>query len=114
MYDELIKRLYENCILYQQAADAIAELEDRLAIADEDKIKFFLQIPRWIPATERPPEKEEIYWCYTNQGAMCECRWTNDKYGLGTFDRWGWNIMDVPQYQKITHWMPLPEPPKEE
>ena len=35
MYDELVKRLrepcqYENCVLCQQAADAIEELENKL------------------------------------------------------------------------------------
>ena len=37
-----------------------------------------------------------------------------DRFGMGVSESWGWNIMDVPQYQKVTHWMPLPKPPKEE
>lgn len=82
-----------------EAADAIEELSK----------------PRWISVEERLPKEEaEIYWCYTNMGIMCECRWTNNRFGVGESDKWGWNIMDVPQYQKVTHWMPLPEPPKEE
>lgn len=50
MYDELVKRLrepcqYENCILCQQAADAIAELQKRVPkaphgrLADADEMK---------------------------------------------------------------------------
>ena len=101
--DELVKRLREHNgwalnETLDQAADAIEELSK----------------PRWIPVTERLPKEEEIYWCYTNMGIMCECRWTNNRWGLGESDKWGWNIMDVPQYQKVTHWMPLPEPPEEE
>lgn len=97
-----------------EAADAIEERCQQVDKFAEEAARLYAKQPKWIPVTERPPEKEEIYWCYTNQGAMCECRWTNDRYGLGASDRWGWNVMDVPQYQKVTHWMPLPEPPMEE
>lgn len=70
---------------------------------------------RWTSVDERlPKEVKEVYWCYTNMGIMCECRWTNNRYGLGESDKWGWNIMDVPQYQRVTHWIELPEAPKEE
>ena len=119
MYDGLIKRLRETSCgaentLWWQAADAIEELI--CEVADEHNTRLDAEErQRWVPVTERLPKEEaEIYWCYTNMGIMCECRWTNNRWGLGESDRWGWNIMDVPQYQKVTHWMPLPQPPKEE
>lgn len=70
---------------------------------------------RWIPVVERLPEEERnIYWVYTDFGSMHECRWTNNRFGLGESDTWGWSIFDVPQHSKVTHWRELPEPPKEE
>lgn len=74
--------------------------------------------PKWIPVTEKLPEKEKrTYWICTDTGYQCECRWTNNRFGIGESDEWGWNIADVPQYHKVTAWMFLPEPyepPKEE
>lgn len=70
---------------------------------------------QWVPVTERLPEEERnIYWVYTDFGSMHECRWTNNRFGLGESDTWGWSIFDVPQHSKVTHWRELPEPPKEE
>lgn len=68
----------------------------------------------WIPVSEKLPEKEKrLYWVCTDTGYQCQCRWTNDVYGLGASDRWGWKILDIPQYQKVIAWMPLPECYKE-
>lgn len=65
---------------------------------------------RWIPVTERLPEKRrETYWVCTDTEAQCECRWTDNKFGLGSSE-WGWSIFDYPQYSKVVAWMPLPEP----
>ncbi len=72
---------------------------------------------RWIPCSERLPEEEEEerhYWVCTDTGYQCQCRWTNDVYGFGASDRWKWKIFDIPQYQKVVAWMPLPKPYKEE
>lgn len=68
--------------------------------------------PRWHRVEEPPKEEHRTYLVYTDTGYMCSCRWTNNVYGLGESDRWGWSIADVPQFQNVTHWMPI-EPPKE-
>ena len=67
-------------------------------------------IPTWILCSERLPKKEEAtYLICTETGYMCSCRWTNDMYGLGSneWSKWGWHIMDKPQYAKVVAWMPL-------
>lgn len=70
-------------------------------------------IPHWIPVTERLPNKEEkSYWVCLEGGGQCQCRWTNDVYGLGAneWSKWGWKKVDLPQYSKVVAWMPIPEP----
>lgn len=64
----------------------------------------------WIPCSERLPKKEEAtYLICTETGHMCSCRWTNNMYGLRSneWSKWGWHIMDKPQYAKVVAWMPL-------
>lgn len=117
-YKDLIKRLraHNGWALndtLDEAADAIentSKAYQMMAEAYEAEVTK----PQWIPVTERlPEEKRASYLCLT--GGHChEVRWTNNRYGLGESDRWGWSIFDIPQYSKVTHWMPLPEPPKED
>lgn len=135
MYDELVKRMRKcateagacktceldsnpSCtdVLMEQAADAIEQLCNAGSAygrgwtlgydAGREESK-----PRWIPVTERLPAAErKHYWVCTNSGYQCECRWTNNLFGLGESGEWGWSIFDIPQYQKVVAWMPLPEP----
>ena len=130
MYDDLIKRLRNRRICIQQlgtlndypllgeAADAIDELSRDLDSMNEANIALYGALPKWIPVTEWLPEAErKSYWVCTDTGYQCECRWTNNRFGIGELDKWGWSIFDIPQYQKVVAWMPLPkpyEPPKEE
>lgn len=70
--------------------------------------------PQWMPCSERLPEtdKARSYWVCTDAGYQCQCRWSNDMYGLGAneYSEWGWHIMDKPQYARVIAWMPLPAP----
>lgn len=68
----------------------------------------------WIDVNERLPEKAETVLCY--------CKNTSTELGtmtIGSCDK-GWFLQyevggtSYPHhYWKVTHWMPLPEPPKE-
>lgn len=108
--------------LYNEAADAIEELSKRVdeSIPKDDAEIIIAEVakPRWIPVTERLPEKEKrTYWICTDTGYQCECRWTNNRFGIRESDEWGWSIFDITQYQEAVAWMPLPkpyEPPEEE
>ena len=103
MYDELIKQLREctpemngEKTLWHQAADAIEELENRLNLWRQDKIR------RWIPVTERLPEKYDrvlVFSKATRMGRSID------------FINADGNWYTTP---KVTHWMPIPELPKEE
>lgn len=59
--------------------------------------------PRWIPVTERLPEKHQ--WCLVVGENLYDMDFINSR-GV-------WTIHDKP-YAPIDYWMPLLEPPKEE
>lgn len=64
-----------------------------------------LKATEWIPVSEPPKEKRKEYLCYykyepESPDVICE----NTYYGSG---HW------LSDGDKVTHWMPLPEAPKE-
>lgn len=106
MYEEFVKRLRMQAdaerffcgepMLYEQAADAIEELSK----------------PRWIPVTEEPPLKVgddgyNGYLVYAN-GYYEVADYTTDK-----FDNVPYFHVNGEYEPDVTHYIPLPEPPKE-
>ena len=64
--------------------------------------------PKWIPVTERLPEKYGFVLVYTIDKIVGEAVLINiDKF------YWAGSDEDAEPIA-VTHWMPLPEPPKEE
>lgn len=62
----------------------------------------------WIPVSERMPEEGGRYWCYVeeqNSLGKSHYQWNCSWNG----EIWGGAMM----YGRVTHWMPLPNPPKE-
>lgn len=57
----------------------------------------------WIPVTERLPEKNGSYLVYV-YGDVTEMEYWHGK----------WHRLRDDYTKAVTHWMPLPEPPKEE
>lgn len=120
-YESIAASLNESVELVRKLNKQIGELQKQVAYWQAQLTKSMcgetlaeLEKPRWIPATERLPREELcFYLCYTDEGVIVECLWTNNRTGLGPLGEWGWRFMDVPSHQHITHWMPLPEPPKE-
>ena len=125
MYDELIKQLRylakvysicenENMQEYKlavKAADAIEELvkeNESLAadLADSNERRKKNRKPQWIPVTERLPEENGSYLAF--DGKVLELFYDKD------WDDAAWTdpVENYMTYQP-THWMPLPEPPKD-
>ena len=65
------------------------------------------EMSRWIPCSERMPDKSGTYLASTNMGdvGLAECDWDYE-YGM----YWSAEYLDV---DAIVAWMPLPEPYKE-
>lgn len=63
-------------------------------------------IQRWIPVTERLPEEQKNVIAYTDVGSFAEtAHWTGYRWEK----TWDFEVL-----YGVTHWMPLPEPPKGE
>lgn len=61
-------------------------------------------VQKWIPVTERLPEDGEVVLVYGTRGGIY----------TAYANRGGWHKMNSKShYCNPTHWMPLPEPPKE-
>ena len=81
-----------------------------------------MESPKWIPVTERLPKKDGDYLCYKESGLYEVFGFAKDGRKKHKYDffrdwknvwyfyssEWGYITTD-----SVTHWMPLPEPPKE-
>ena len=79
----------KRSILYDQAADAIEELQ--------------AQMPRWISVEERLPEEEKIVIAQSANTGKLFLAWI-----IGG-EWWTENLFDL----HVLRWMPLPAPPEE-
>lgn len=109
MHDELVKRLRilsgtDNISEFDEAADVIEELDADKAALNGTVTNLLEQIkdlasPSWNPVTERLPREQETVLTWGKQGVIL-IDWRHD-------NKWCF-------CRGVTHWMPLPEPPKEE
>lgn len=93
-----------------EAADRIANQNTHILALQKEIEDLRAQLPRWIPVTERLPDdpvkKVLIFVPHTHGNIVDVGRY------LGA-DGWvleGWYLTQT----SVTHWMPLPEPPKED
>lgn len=124
--------------LWHQAADAIEELQvvvDRLTaqtnmVFEKTEGRTVIKFePKWIPVTERLPEDGEYLVAYTlniipPKKVIDVCYFAKNLYKVDKYDfadkkrKSGFYQYDGEYgfYERtgITHWMPLPQPPKEE
>lgn len=106
----------QRCLAILEAANAIEELSMRLhgdeaAIAGmkrEIERMVVAGKPRWLPVTERLPGNGTkclvARYDYVTKTPFVDLLW---------FDNSWWDRLNSGDYA-VTHWMPLPEPPKEE
>ena len=102
----LMELLYDSNVRCDQG---IEHLADDIA----DVIAHGVTIQRWVPVTERLPEKQRDCLCFCNIDGYT-------KYPFCMVLRY--HLVDEkPHFQheceyglRVTHWMPLPQPPKGE
>ena len=117
MYDELIKRLNAYSALYEnhggitaEAADAIEELSrENESLAKSVNEASEILRKRWIPVTERLPEYDSVVLVTDGEDVGTGYRYTLGEIG---FTGWAVPFADIEE-DNVSHWIPLPEPPKE-
>lgn len=87
-------------------ADVVGKEEwDKLMFLVEEANKVLESAPKWISVKERLPEKGISVLCACRANIFCVMKWD----GIDWFE----NPTHVYMSGFVTHWMPLPEPPKE-
>ena len=82
------------------------ELVDPIEAVADYLLDSGVTVQQWIPVTERLPEDEKKVLCILEDGFFCILEWKS-------WD-WLWNDgHNVYAEKDVTHWMPLPQPPKE-
>lgn len=80
----------------------------KVAYCPEGRFRIIPE-PQWIPVTERLPEEGEFVLVY---GDLYPNK--HDGGVIAVSKRMDWNYWQgFGRERNITHWMPLPEPPKE-
>ena len=64
----------------------------------------------WRPI-ETAPMDGTIIDLWSQSGRQADCKWDTSWtfWGMGGFDTMDW--VGIPEWEKPTHWMPLPDPP---
>ena len=119
MYEKLVGRMRKRAdSLYNASRFYDGDAEDAAILYKAADAIEELSKPRWIPVTERLPEEQINPNTQDFEYVLCVTIWGDVrpfKYGtpIGQKEAHFWNGAGyVDAY--VTHWMPLPTPPKEE
>ena len=88
---------------------------DTNAVLDSIDQQPTIDIPRWIPVSEQLPEPDK-YVLVIVYGKPAKNITLHGAVELAEYDPEGWILEMWPEWMdaRVTHWMPIPEPPKEE
>ena len=98
-------RYCDECVFHKDEEGCIRRQKEIIA---DHLIANGVTIQKWIPVTEMLPDSEKCVLVYSQDGGVAE-----GKYNA-RFKEWvqfRWNVTEL---NNVTHWMPLPEPPKGE
>ncbi len=84
-----------------------ALMEDALAVIKQLENKEPVQ--EWISVKDRLPEPNKLVLCWWESGDG-----EREHYGFATFQSHGVWYVSNEGMPEVTHWMPLPQPPKGE
>ena len=126
MYEVLVKRLrglpaesftFEIMDALHEAANAIEELSRLHEAQRQNLITLMNEDPEmeWIPVTERLPEvdKNVLVFACGNEITIGRMKRQTEN-GYHVFIICHGIARELARPGRITHWMPLPEPPKED
>lgn len=96
--EKLVELLDTNCGYVDEVEAEV--LADHL-------ISNGVTVQEWISVKDRLPENGK-------EGVLIALRWGEVDIGWCEDGRWGSQFVDEYEDGEVTHWMPLPEPPKGE
>lgn len=113
---DVFKRAKFQC--YVETIEAMIDVVGSVEAADVQPVD------RWISVEDRTPDKDGDYLCYLECGMVCQSTFDSTMASEGKFPFGEWvgvynsDTRDFTdryweEYDAITHWMPLPEPPKD-
>ena len=94
--EKLVDLFYDNNVRCDQKIEGLAD--DVIDIIDND-----LTVQEWVSVKDRLPEENTTVIVATDDGVVFQCLYSYDGWDL-------WDDNDV----NITHWQPMPQPPKGE
>lgn len=104
---------FSECEYMDECIDKLAAYED---LGTVEELAALKERTRWVPVSERLPEKPEkwsfvTYNVLIQSGKVMALDWISVTVRGKEVCRWEWHgrIADW----EVTHWMPLPEAPKE-
>lgn len=103
---KLLELLKESKLCSKRFDDQYSD--GTIAIIADHIIANGVTVQEWIPVTERLPEESGMYIVTANDGHAQRV-----SFVLWQKKNRTWNLVGARSYWRVTHWMPLPEPPKE-
>ena len=112
---QLYESLYKD--LTEKSQKVATELKQQLQKSEADNTNLTGWLAeehakrQWIPVTERLPENRGHYFAHVDGGEFEFVSYGTLAYFDGKIFRWG--HFSNENWEEVTHWMPLPEPPRD-
>ena len=105
--DEYIKRQAAIKAIYESDPNGIRRTLGFNVGQIEEALRAVpaVSVPQWISVKDRLPDDNDRVIAFRPYEAEVSAY----RYCV----KWGWSLKTSMSYNRITHWMPLPEPPEE-
>lgn len=103
-----VDHLIANGVTLQEDCKDCAEATQNCIVKLQEQIAELRSAQEWVSVEDRLPEESGMYIVTANDGHAQRV----------SFVQWQkknriWNLTGARSYWRVTHWMPLPKPPKE-
>ena len=106
---QLVDYLISNGVTVQEDCKDCAEATQNCIVKLQEQIAELRSAQEWVSVKDRLPEESGIYIVTANDGHAQRV----------SFVQWQkknrmWNLTGARSYWRVTHWQPMPQPPKGE